>query len=609
MNTNRRQRRPLSLLRRIAALPARFPRAFVAAAVAAVVLIAVWAFKPGGASGEAVLTAPVRRGPLLISVTESGTIRSRERVVLKSEVEGRTTILYIIPEGTYVEPGDLLVELDASGLEERKTSQEISVIKAEAAFIQAREDYEVTKSQGESDVSKAQLAYDFARQDLKKYIEGEYPKELQKAEADITLAKEEQQRAADELRWSERLAEDGFITETELTADRLAKKRADLNLKQAELAFQLLKEYTHPRQLAQLESDIEQTKMALERAERKAKADMVQAEANLRARESEYKQQQAQLEKILSQIEKSRIKAPVAGMVVYATTGRGGWRGNEEPLAEGQEVRERQELIYLPTANSMMAEIKVQESSLRKVSVGMHVRVTVDALPGTTLWGRVAKVGLLPDAQSVWLNPDLKVYSTEVHLGNSVEGLRPGMSCRAEIIVQQLDEALFIPVQSVIRVKGKPTVYVRKGRDILPQEIQVGYDNDRFIHVVAGLSEGQEVMLSPPLAAGTVTAAEEAVGDADMPEMPVAAAAPAASGESAGEETPGGETAGVDFEKLRSMTPEERRAFFENMSEEDREKLREQFGGRRRGEGAAAGGMRGGGGRGGRKGRAAEGFE
>jgi multidrug efflux pump subunit AcrA (membrane-fusion protein) len=51
----------------------------------------------------------VVEGPLTISVTESGTIQSRDKVIVRSAVEGRNTILFIIPEGRIVQPGDLLV--------------------------------------------------------------------------------------------------------------------------------------------------------------------------------------------------------------------------------------------------------------------------------------------------------------------------------------------------------------------------------------------------------------------------------------------------------------------------------------------------------------------
>ena len=43
-----------------------------------------------------------RRGPLVISVSENGEINPSEQITIKSEVEGRVSLLYIIPEGTIV---------------------------------------------------------------------------------------------------------------------------------------------------------------------------------------------------------------------------------------------------------------------------------------------------------------------------------------------------------------------------------------------------------------------------------------------------------------------------------------------------------------------------
>ncbi len=54
--------------------------------------------------------------------------------------------------------------------------------------------------------------------------------------------------------------------------------------------------------------------------------------------------------------------------MIYATSAQSGmFRRNTEPLQEGQDIRERQELIYLPTASSSNAEIAIHESNLKKV--------------------------------------------------------------------------------------------------------------------------------------------------------------------------------------------------------------------------------------------------
>lgn len=477
----------------------------------AVLLLIAWALLTPSPNNEyqeskRLLLFTAKQGPLTISVNESGTIDNREKIVVKSEVEGKTTILFLVPEGTNVREGQLIVELDASSLEEQRTSQEIALLKAESAYVHARENLEVTRSQGESDISKAQLEYDFARTDLRKYLDGEYPQELQKAEAKISIAEEELQRAEEKVNWSQRLHDEGHVTRAELEADALEAKRKAIELELAQSELVLLKNYTHDRTLDELKSNEVQAKAALERITRRAAADDTQAKADLKAKRSELARQQDKLEKIQEKIDNCRIKAPVDGMVVYATSSKARWRGDQEPLKEGQDVREGQELIHLPTTTTMMAEVKIHESSLTKVRVGLPVVVTVDALPGRQFSGKVGRIALLPDATSAWLNPDLKVYSTEIYLDGDMSGLRTGMSCQCEIIIEQHDKALYIPLQSVVRVGDQTVVYVANKKNVKdmdsvrPRPVTIGLDNNRVVRVIDGLKAGEHVLLTPPLA-------------------------------------------------------------------------------------------------------------
>jgi HlyD family secretion protein len=437
-------------------------------------------------------TFTVKRGPLRISVTESGTIQAREQIILKSEVEGKTTVLTLIEEGTRVKKGDLLVELDASSLLDAKIDQQIRVQNAEASFVGARENLAVVENQAKSDVDKATLSLDFAKQDLKKYTEGEYQNERKKMESEITLAKEEVQTAEEKLSWSKKLYDKEYISQTELQIDELSAHKNKLDLELAESNLRLFEDFTHPRNLAQLESDVNQAEMALERTDRKAKADVVQAEAELKAKESEFERQKDKLQKNEEQIAKTKIYAPADGLVIYATSAKTqGFRGSQEPLAEGSEVHEQEELIYLPTASAVKAEVKIHETSLQKVKPGLPVVVTVDALPGKTFTGHVEKIAPLPDAQMIWMNPDLKVYNTEVYLDGEGDYLRTGMSCKAEIIIEDYKDVIYIPVQAVLRIGGGPTVYVQSGGEFKPRRIKVGLDNNRMIRITEGLKEGE----------------------------------------------------------------------------------------------------------------------
>lgn len=529
------------------------------------------------------LVFSVKRGPLVISVSEGGTIKPRERTVIKSELEGRNTILFLVPEGQHVKKGQLLIELDATKMVDNRVDQEMRVGNAEASFIQARENLEVVKNKAKADLEKADLALRFSREDLVKYKEGDFPNKLMAAESSITLAEEELQRATDTLEWSRRLHEEKYINDTEFQADQLVANKAKLKLKLAKSDLNLLKDYEYKRQVDKLQSDVNQAEMALEREKRKGQADVLQAEALLRARESEFKRQKERLAKIDEQIAKAKIYAPTDGVVVYATSTQFSWRGNIEPLAEGQEVRERQELIHLPVANTFMAAVKIHETSLKKIYVGLPVRLTVDALPGHTFTGKISKIAPLPDPQSMFMNPDLKLYNTEIDIDGGGDVLRTGMNCQAEIIVASYDDVLYAPVQCVVRVGGKPTVYVKKGDVVTPREVKIGLDNNTMVHILEGVKEGEELLLTPPLGSSSAANLSDSMGDMVIPPRPKVAAPArpkvAARGGGAPAGAPGRPGAGG------RPTPEQMKAMrkrFESMTPEQREAMRKKWAGRRR---------------------------
>src|SRR6185436_11517734 len=135
--------------------------------------LVVSAFVPGwdAAATTGARGAPVRRGPLHIAVTSSGNLKAADTVRLMSGVEGRTTILSLAPEGTQVKKDDVVCELDATALVERRIQQSITVGNAEAALVKASQARAIQESQNLSDINKAQRAREFAAQDLAMFLE------------------------------------------------------------------------------------------------------------------------------------------------------------------------------------------------------------------------------------------------------------------------------------------------------------------------------------------------------------------------------------------------------------------------------------------------------
>lgn len=473
----------------------------VAVPVLVVGAIGAVKFSGGGESDKGIPTFEVARGPLTISVDASGVIKALDQEVITCKVKGErgATVLDIVTEGSRVKKGDLLITLDSSDFEDALVAEEITLQNAKTTLISAQESLAVGENQAKSDLEQANLTLKFAEEDLEKYVEGDYLNQVTDANAQIAVKEEALVQAEQKLKGSMRLFEDKYISETELKRDKLAKSRAQLEVDLAKNQLKLLKDFTYKRQMTQLNSDVWQAEMALERAVRKAKADVVLLKAALLEAQSTLERQEGKVNKLKENIANTKVYAPADGMVVYASSQRQRF-GSSEPLDVGQQVRERQELIHLPTSDKVKAEIKVHESSMQKIEVGLPAAVMVDALGEKTFVGQVEKIAMLPDAQMVWLNPDLKVYTTEIHLDGGGNGLRTGMSCRASIVVEEYEDVVFIPVQCVVRIGDQPTVYVVNGGKSEARKVEIGLDNNRMVHIESGVEVGEKVLLAPPLA-------------------------------------------------------------------------------------------------------------
>jgi HlyD family secretion protein len=469
--------------------------------LAVVLAVAGFALTPsswfGGSEAVAIQGAKVRRGPLRISVLQRGELSAKNSVSIKSEIQGQTTVLQLIAEGTIAKPGDLLVRLDSSDLVERELQQRIASDNAEASYKKAKAQYEIQVSQNQSDIEAAQRKLLFAEMDLKKYREGDLEQLRKEADDKILLARQKRTQAENTLTWSRTLHEKGFLTQTELDRDDLEFQSADVQMKQAELALELLQKFDDPRKQSELDADLLEARRGLDRSRLEAEARIADYQAALTTSEARWQLEKEKLAKYRDQIEKTRITSPVTGMVVYARS-EGGRMGGGEAIQEGAQIREGQEMLTIPSAGGMIAQASVHESVLKQVEIGLTCAITVDALPSQQFRGQVRFVAPLPDKGNWWANPNQRLYRTEVSIEDVSLEMRPGMNCSIEILVEEVPDALFVPLQAIVLTKGETIAFVAKGARNEQRTVKIGKQNDKWVQVLEGLSEGEEVLLSPP---------------------------------------------------------------------------------------------------------------
>jgi HlyD family secretion protein len=404
----------------------------------------------------------VENGPFDHIVLEQGEIESSSNNEVKCEVKGRggsgTPILSVVPEGTLVKKGDVLCQLDASALEQEAKNQRIVVSTAESAVISS-----------EAAVNKAIIA----RQE---YLDGTFLTERQKIMSEIAVSQQTLRKSELSLESAERLAAKGTLKPLQIEAEQFAVQNAKNTLESASARLKVLEELTKAKMLVQFDADIETTR------------------AKLESDKSTLSEEREKLEEIQNQIKACKIVAPADGQVVYANkfSGRG---GGDFVVEAGALVREQQTIFLLPDPTRMQVKAKINESRISLIRDGMPVKIRVNAVENELL-GRVIKVNKYAEPGN-WWGSNVKEYATFIQIIQPPETIRTGMTAEVRIFVEQIEDAVQIPVHAVYETKRHHFVLVHTGGGFETREIEIGATNDKFVTVKSGVKTAETVVLDP----------------------------------------------------------------------------------------------------------------
>ncbi|HEY3245786.1 MAG TPA: efflux RND transporter periplasmic adaptor subunit [Phycisphaerae bacterium] len=445
---------------------------------------------------DAISVFTVSRRSFPVILPEKGELKAGKSVDIKSEVEGRSRIIWLIAEGTEVQEGDLLVKLASDEIEEKVRNQTIQEANATAALEAAEREFEILRDQNGSDIRKAELQLSNAQIDLQKYMKGDWEQAQLAADLDVKKAEKVLDRAKSDYADSLDLYEKKFIPKGQKLEDEMKLMEAEIGLQKARLALDVLEKYTHPKDKRQRESDVAEAEKELDRVRNGASAKEAKQAAELDARRASLDLTRQQLAKYRDQQSKTEIKAPAPGLVVYENSEGRRWDASRQ-IAEGNEVFERQTIIRLPDTSVMVVKVRIHEAKTDKIKPNQPARITVEALPGRNFTGKITKIAPLADSSNQWLNPDLKEYETEITIDQSDPNLKPGVTAQAEIIADEVQDELAIPTQSVFMKAGKAYVFRgRSERDAEPVEVTLGISSAEYVTVKSGLNEGDKVLLA-----------------------------------------------------------------------------------------------------------------
>jgi multidrug efflux pump subunit AcrA (membrane-fusion protein) len=247
------------------------------------------------------------------------------------------------------------------------------------------------------------------------------------------------------------------------------------------------------------------------------------ATAEARLREAELAVKSAQQE-----VRETTLRAPIAGSVASVSgavgeTISGGSSGASEPSASGSATgaaegaggggsggSSESAFIVLSQLGTMKMQVSFSESDVNKLKVGQPATVTISSMEEAELAGRVTNVDLLPSEGG----SGVVEYPATILLTQSEEGLRAGMSATAEVVVEQVENAISVPSEAISSLGPRKTVTVKEANGTESQRtVTTGLVGDETTQILSGVKPGETLVL-PEAKVPTATGAAGAEGAA-----------------------------------------------------------------------------------------------
>lgn len=212
------------------------------------------------------------------------------------------------------------------------------------------------------------------------------------------------------------------------------------------------------------------------------------AKINVAAAQSVLRQSQASLAMVEDILRKTIFRAPIAGLLAGVDVKPG------ETVIAGTTNIIGSPLMMLADPSTILAELRVDEADIANVYVGQQVKVFAAAYPRKEIQGEVIQIAT--SARAMTQNQSLS-FRVKVLLQPEDLALFSGMSCRAELVLNQQADSIQIPIAAVQRQGNSVFVWLVKDNKAVKQEVELGLATDTAQQVLSGLSLQQSVIIGP----------------------------------------------------------------------------------------------------------------
>ena len=428
------------------------------------------------AGGKAASGAVARKGTIRKTLSAKGTFAPANPAKLKLDLKayrGELRLVDVKEHGAPVNAGDIIARIDTKSIDRQIVKDRMGLEQAELGWVQAQEKQRMSNENNKAKLARVERDLNHSQAKLDGFLKHEKEQLKESERQGIMSRKYRLEDQNDELVQLEKMySEDELVDATEeivlkRSRRRFAQAKARTELSERRRLYR--KEYYEAWREEDLHLDVEgkqrslaHTKRSQEMAARKAKLDMAAKLHGLKRTRERF----ADLENDRKQFV---IRAPSAGMLLHSGAG----------MKAGSTLRNRSVFAQI-AGKQLKVTTSIQEKDILSVKNGMASEVKPTAQKDAKIMGRLSIKPL----------PAKGVFGAEVAISGASRELKPGMTCKVVVILEEARDVVLVPKSAVKEVEGKKVVELASGEK---RAVVTGIADGKDIEIKEGLQVGEKV--------------------------------------------------------------------------------------------------------------------
>lgn len=393
-------------------------------------------------------------------ITVSSKVSAENEISVMPKLSGTVENVFV-NLGDEVKKGDILFEIDDTDAQLQVKQAQASLSSAQASLQSAQAG--VTSAQ--AGLQSAQAGLQSAQANYEKNIGGSFETQIQQMQSTVNTYQIQYDDLIKEYESQKQLYEVGAISKQTLTDLESTIEKSKLQLDTAKNELELNQNKILEETKKSSQASIEQSQANVSQSQ----VNVSQSQAGVSQSQANVSQSQASLESSIKKLNDTKVKSEIDGTISSIN------------ISQGSTVNTQTVAMTIVDLNSMKVAFSVSEDVINRISVGSKAYITISAVSQTPFEVSISHISPAADEQT-------RLYTVEAYIDNTDKKIKSGMFASIKVVLDQKENIISIPLNTVIEKNNEKYVYVVDENNIAHKTIvETGLKNENFIEITNGL--------------------------------------------------------------------------------------------------------------------------